>query len=233
MSLELQAYFEEFLTPRRRERLREVLALRTRHIAVVLDNVHQSQNFSAVLRSCEAFGVQDVHIIETFSPFEIAADVAAGTDKWLTLHRYAGPEALTQCVSRLRQQGYRLVVTMPGQGSFTPATLDIESRVAIVIGNESVGVSPEMQVEADGFLEIPMVGFVESFNLSVAAALCLSELTRRLRASSVDWRLSESERQALLFDWVRASVPRADALEKRWRQSQAVSQQADESARLS
>jgi tRNA (guanosine-2'-O-)-methyltransferase len=212
----LQAYLEGFLTPRRRERLREVLDRRTRRLAVVLDNVHQSHNFSAVLRSCEAFGVQDVHIIEVHARFEIAADIAAGTDKWLTLRRYSGPSAFRDCVAGLRENGYRIVITQPGDGGKSPREIDVAGKLALVVGNESVGVSPEMLADADGFLDIPMEGFVESFNLSVAAALCLSELTRRIRSGPDAWRLTAPEQERLLFDWTRASVPNVRHIEQRW-----------------
>lgn len=212
---DLQAYLEGFLTPHRRERLQTVLNRRTRHVTIVLDNVHQSHNISAVLRSCEAFGLQDVHVIESHTPFQVAPDIAAGTAKWLTLHRYRGPEAFRDCLTSLKSAGYRVVVARHGCGEY-PETIPIEVPLAIVIGNESVGISPEMQAGADGSLQLPMEGFVESFNLSVAAALCLSGITRRLRESDVAWTLPPAERADLLFQWVRKSVPNVRQIEQRW-----------------
>lgn len=217
----LQAYLETFLTPERDRRLREVLSRRTRKLTLVLDNVHQSHNISAVLRSCDAFGIQDVHVIEVTARFEVAADIAAGATKWLTIHRHAGPTAFRDCAERLKAAGYRLVVTQPGpQGEGdTLETLDVTRPTALVLGNESVGISPEMLQHADGSVRIPMAGFVESLNLSVAAALCLYNLTRRIRSGPDDWKLPDDVRADLHFQWIRRSIPNVRQIENRWEET--------------
>ena len=157
-------YLETFLTEPRKARLREALALRTRHITVVLDDVYQPHNTSAAIRSCEAFGLQDVHLVETQHLADLSSPVAAGTDKWLTLHRYRGTNAPLQCAAELKSRGYRLVACVPNETAATPETLDLSTPVAIVIGNEKSGVSAEMIAAADERLTIPMFGFVDSFN---------------------------------------------------------------------
>lgn len=213
----LFAHLETFLTEHRRMRLREVLALRTRHVALVLDDVYQPHNVSAALRSCDAFGVQDVHLVQGQQATPISSDVAGGSDKWLTLHRHAGPAA---CIDRLRKSRYRIVATAAAGAEHSPETLPLDEPIALVIGHESYGVSALFLEAADLRLAVPMFGFVESFNLSVAAALCLSELTRRLRGGRVDWRLRPEEAEELLYRWTRASVANVAAIEARWRAEQ-------------
>lgn len=218
MDAELFDHFETYLSEPRKLRLRGALAMRTRHITVVLDDVYQPHNTSAALRSCDAFGVQDVHLVESKHEAQLSSDVAAGSDKWLTLVRHRGPQASQLCADELHRRGYRIVTTMLGEHDATPETLDLSTPVAIVIGNETSGVSSALMAAADVRLTIPMHGFVDSFNLSVACALCLQDLTRRLRASAIDWRLSQGEHTQLLYRWTQASIPNVQAIERRWLQ---------------
>ncbi|MFV0442806.1 MAG: TrmH family RNA methyltransferase [Planctomycetaceae bacterium] len=213
-------YLETYLTETRKVRLREVLALRTRWLTVVLDDIYHPHNTSAALRSCDAFGLQDVHIVETQHDSQLSSDVAAGSDKWLTMERHQGPEAARDCVVMLRRRGFRIAATVLGPADATPQTLDLSQPVAVVIGNETSGVSNTLLDAADVRLSIPMYGFVDSFNLSVACALCLQDLSRRLRESDVDWELSDQEREELLFQWTRASISSVEAIEQRWRREQ-------------
>jgi tRNA (guanosine-2'-O-)-methyltransferase len=222
LNRELFDYLETYLTEPRKRRLREVLALRTRHIAVVLDDVYQSHNTSAALRSCDAFGVQEVHLVESRHDAQLSSDVAAGSDKWLTITRHRGLAAGAQCAQELHRRGYRIVAAMLDGATATPSTLDLSTPVAIVIGNETSGVSTALASAASERLSIPMYGFVESFNLSVACALCLQELTRRLRESEVPWRLPMRERDELLFTWTRASILNVESIEARWHQDRGL-----------
>lgn len=226
MNRELFDYLETYLTEPRKARLREVLALRTRHIAVVLDSIYQPHNTSAALRSCEAFGLQEVFLVERLHEQQLSQDVAAGTDKWLTLHRHQGPTGALECIAELRRRQFRIVVSTPGQSTATPETLDLSTPLALVIGNETTGVTAEFLDAADERLTIPMCGFVDSFNLSVACALCLQDLTRRLRVSAIDWRLSPAEHEELLFEWTRASVANVAAIEERWRRDRSGAEES-------
>lgn len=209
-------WLSEFLTPDRMARLTEVLAQRTRFLTVVLDDIHQVQNISAVLRSCEGLGIQDVHVIEIRNQLELNAEIALGAEKWLSTHRYRGPDCVSECITRLKREKYRIVVTSPHVDAATPATLPLDRKTAIVMGNETHGVRPEIVEAADEFLTIDMYGFTESFNLSVCAAMCLSRLRERLQQSPIEWRLSEIEQERLFFEWVRASAPHLEALERRY-----------------
>ncbi|QDU37564.1 tRNA (guanosine(18)-2'-O)-methyltransferase [Maioricimonas rarisocia] len=222
---ELYEYLQQFLTAERLQRIDEVLSFRTRHITVVLEDVFQPHNISAVLRSSDAFGVQDVHVIENYNEFETRRKIAAGTDRWLTIHRYQDEvDPRKRCVEHLRARGYRLVGTSPHGRTMSISELPIDEPVALVFGGEKEGVSDELLAACDERVFLPMYGFVESFNISVAAAIALNDLTTRLRQSGIDWGLTSDERDVLRRDWVRASVRHLEAIERRFyedRQNQA------------
>ncbi|MBX3442322.1 MAG: RNA methyltransferase [Planctomyces sp.] len=212
------ARLQDLLTEDRRRRLDSVLARRTRRLTLVLDDIRQEHNVSAVLRSAEAFGIQDVYVIETDESFQVTAKVAMGSHRWLTLHRFHGPEASPACLQALQAGGYRLAATGPPRdGAISFETLDFDRPLAIALGNERLGLSPAILAAAECCVTIPMQGFVESLNISVAAAILLQQLTSRLRGSPVDWRLTEAERSELLLDWTRKSIPSVDLIEARWR----------------
>ncbi|MGZ4036326.1 MAG: TrmH family RNA methyltransferase [Bacteroidia bacterium] len=204
-----------FVSDRRKQRLQEVLAERTRHITVVLEDVYQAHNASAVLRSCDCFGVQDVHFIESRNKFKISEDVSMGATQWLDITKYNQHENNTlTCLQELKQKGYRIVATTPHKNDQTISELDVSRPFALVFGTEITGITQDVFDVADEFVKIPMYGFTESFNISVCAALCMYELTMRLRASGKEYRLSESEKQTIYLDWLKASISKSDLIIK-------------------
>jgi len=211
-------YYHEYVTPQRRTRLAEVLGQRTRRLTVVLDDVRQSHNVSAVLRTCDAFGIQDVHVLEPVESFDPSTKIALGSQRWLTIRRETGEGAIGRGVRNLKEGGYRIVATVPpGDESVPFDTVDFDQPIAVVFGNEKNGISPEMAAAAaDQLVTIPMCGFVESLNISVATALVVHSLASRLRQSREDWRLTQAEFDELLFEWTRKSVPAVDLIEQRW-----------------
>ena len=209
-------YLSDFLTQRRRERFAEVLSHRTRRITVVLDNIYQAHNISAVLRSCDAFGIQDVATIEREFGFEVNRQIALGTDQWLTIRRFTGPRATLDCLDDHHRRGYQLVATTPRPGSLSIHELPLDRPIALFMGNEIDGLDPEILSRADAAVHLPMFGFVESFNLSVATALCLQSLTMRLRRERTDGPLTDTEKERLTFDWTRLSVPNVAGVEARF-----------------
>lgn len=214
-------FLSGFMTPGRHQRILDVLSKRTRYLTVVLEDIYQSHNASAVLRSCECFGIQDVHIIENRYEYELNPDVALGSSKWLDLHRYSKKENNTlDCLEALKKKGFILVATSPHENDFSPATLPLDKPVALIFGTELEGLSPEALSMADAFLRIPMAGFTESFNISVSAAICLYELSTRLRISSHPWTLSEDESNALHLQWLKASIRSSDFLIERFLENQ-------------
>ncbi len=215
----LLEHLQTFLTSERRRRIAQVLDARTRHVAVVLENVCHPDKISAVFRSCDAFGVQDAHVIEGEDRFKVKRDIAVGADRWLTIHRYSSPgDRTAACRKRLQADGYRLLITLPDSGrtACSLARVDLSRPVALVLGHEKTGVSEQWLAAADETVTIPMCGFTDSLNLSVAAAICLQQLTGRLRQSDVSWRLPRADRERLRLQWTRQSVRHGDEIAERY-----------------
>lgn len=212
---ELVKYLSGFATENRLKRFEDVLQHRTRHLTVVLEDIYQPHNAAAVLRSCDCFGIQDVHVIENQNKFEANPDVELGSAKWITMHKYNQKENNTaDCISSLKKGGYKIVVTSPHKNDCTIEELDITSKTALFFGTEMRGATPVAFEQADAFVKIPMVGFTESLNISVSAAVTLYTLTTRLKASPINWKLSEQEEMELRLQWLKNSVPKAELLEK-------------------
>jgi tRNA (guanosine-2'-O-)-methyltransferase len=215
----LIAHLASFLTEARYRRMQEVLAERTRYITVVLEDIYQPHNASAVLRSCDGFGVQDVHIVENRNRYQVNPGVELGTSNWLTLEKYHGTTYnSTDAVRRLRGEGYRIVATSPHSGDTPLEQFDLSGGpTALLFGNELDGLTEGMLEEADEYLRIPMYGFVESFNISVSCAVILHHLRYRLRESDIDWKISAEEREQILLSWLRGSIKRWRTIEEEWR----------------
>ena len=210
---ELIAYLKQFVTEERFLKFREIINYRTRHITIALEDIFQPHNASAVLRTCDCFGVQDVHIIENRNKYEVNPDVALGASKWLDLIRYNEPGENTQaCLTMLKNQGYRIVATTPHENGFTPENLPLDRKVALVFGTELAGLSSMVLEQADDFIRIPMVGFTESLNISVSAAILIQTLTNRLRTSEISWQLTESESDSILLKWLQQTINRSDKI---------------------
>ena len=220
------------LTPHRRERIEAVLARRTRWLTVALEDIYQPHNAAAVLRSCDGFGVQDVHVIENLNTLRLRApgsNVSMGTERWLTLHRHrlaksapaeaaTAHAATTEAAKILRARGYRIAALTLRGAPIDLADVPLDRPLALFIGTELTGLSDAAHEAADLTVKLPMEGFAQSFNLSVCAALCLYELTRRLRdpRGKIAWPLPEAEKRLLLHDWLMRDVPGADELLSRW-----------------
>ncbi len=214
LQTELITYLSQFITPQKQKRVQEVLAQRTRYLTVVLEDIFQPHNASAVLRSCECFGLQDVHIIEQRNPFRPNRDIALGAPKWLTMHQYRPEEGQnTQtCLASLRAQGYRIAATTLRPDSVPIHDLDLNQPIALCFGTEEKGLSDTAHDMADLFVQIPMYGFTQSFNISVTAALFLYDLTNRLRESTAAWQLSPTEKQAITLNWYGRIIDHGDII---------------------
>jgi tRNA (guanosine-2'-O-)-methyltransferase len=214
----LMDYLESFVTPERVARIDAVLAQRTRHLTVVAEDFHDAHNASAILRTCEGLGIQDIHVVENFNTFKPRRGAASGAEKWITLHHYCddAQDNTRACCDKLRSQGYLIVATSPHINAYPPDAIPLDQKLAILFGSERDGVSERGLQEADLTLQIPMVGFIESLNVSVSVALCLYTLTRRLRALGVDWALSDREKRDLRLAWMRHSARHSHQLEHRF-----------------
>lgn len=211
-------FLSQFVTDERLQRFEEVLDWRTRHLTVVLEDIFQPHNASAVLRTCDLRGVQDIHVVENRNHYAVNPEVVMGSTKWLSLYHYNEMDFNTPVAfEHLRNQGYKIVATCPHRDDFTPETLPLNHPVALVFGTEKEGLSDYAIENADMHLVIPMFGFTESYNISVSAALLLYTLTNRLHADSeIDWRLSEAERNAVRLLWTRRTLSRIRQYERKF-----------------
>jgi len=190
------------------ELFKQVLNQRTRYITLVLEDIYQSHNASAVLRSCECFGVQDVHIIENKNEYRVNPEIVMGATKWLNLTKYKGKEFNTpDAVSDLKARNYRIVATTTREGSIPIEKFNInKGKFALFFGTELTGLTEAMLEEADEFVRIPMAGFTDSLNISVSAAIILHYLTLKLHRSKVEWKLSEDEKDQIMIRWLNKSI---------------------------
>ncbi len=204
---DLLRYLEGYVTKKRRTLFHKVLDQRTNHFTVVLEDIYQPHNASAVVRSCDIFGIQNIYAIENKYTNKVSRHVAKGSQKWLNIHRYKEDGDNTQkCLEDLKSEGYQIIGTTPHNESCYLSNFDITKKSAFVFGVEKEGISDYVKQEADGFLKVPMVGFTESLNISVAAAIILQNVTSRLRQSNIDWKLSEEEKVDLYFEWLQKSI---------------------------
>lgn len=211
-------YLSSMVTPNRLATMNHVLDQRTRYITVVVEDIYQPHNASAVLRTCDAFGIQDVHIIENRNTYRVNPGVELGTAQWLTIEKHRNAEDNgAAALAVLKERGYRIIATTPHADDTNLDDFDLTAgKAALVFGNELDGISERTMASADGFLRIPMYGFVESFNISVSAAIILYHLKSALRRSGIKWRLGDDERTDLLLSWLRGSVRKSSELEKRY-----------------
>jgi tRNA (guanosine-2'-O-)-methyltransferase len=183
----------------------------------VVEDLYQTQNISAVMRSCECVGIQDIHIVEGENDFQIHKAIAMGADKWLTIKHYQkDTNPMLTCIQALKSNGYTIVATLPDDSSCFLEELPLEKPVAFLFGTELTGLSQEAIAAADKTVKIPMYGFTNSFNISNSVAIIVSYCIEKLRKSGIYWQLSEEEKAALLFDWVQKSINKPELLIKRY-----------------
>ena len=217
INTKLLTYLEGFVTDKRKNLFRNILQDRTRHFTVVLEDIYQQHNASAVIRSCDIFGIQDVHVIENKYKSKVSRHIAKGSQKWLTFNRYNEDKNNTiDCLENLKSKGYQVIATTPHNDSCVLHDFDITKKSAFVFGVEKAGVSDDVMKNADGFLKIPMVGFTESLNISVAAAIVLENLSHKLRNSTLDWALTVEEQQILYASWIEKTIKNVDEIKERF-----------------
>lgn len=190
--------------------MEEVLDKRTRYFTVVLENIYKPHNASAVLRTADCFGIQDIHVIEKDNSYKINPYVTRGASQWVDIYKYHNLDgkAVGDCFSGLRAKGYRIFATSPKTDkSFSIHELGAEQKTALVFGNEHEGVSEEVMEASDGLVHIPMFGFTESFNISVSASIFLFELQKKANQLRIsDFYISEDEKKTLRSKWYRGLV---------------------------
>jgi len=213
LDLKLLTHLESFLTDKRRQRFDEVLSQRTKHFTVATEDVYQLHNTSAVMRSCEVFGIQELNVIEERNTKKIDREIALGAQKWVDLIRY---KSVKNCISELRKNGYQIVATTPHLNNALLTDFDVTQKSCIFFGRETEGLSNEVMEEADSFIKIPMVGFTESLNISVSAAIILQYLTSKLRQTNINWNLSQEEKNQKKMDWIKKTIHSFDEIVERF-----------------
>ncbi len=213
VDLRLLEYLESFITLERRERFVQVLEERTKYITVAIEDVFQLHNTSAVIRSCEVFGIQEAHIIEDRFGKRLDKNIAMGAEQWVDIKRHSSTE---DCLEELRQDGYQIIATTPHNDSCFLQNFKLKKKTALFFGTEKEGLSQEVLNSANGFLKIPMVGFTESLNISVSAAIILQHLRLQLDSSEVQWHLTDDEKLEKLLDWTKKSIKSIDDILERY-----------------
>lgn len=212
---ELSEYLSNFVSDNKKNKINEIVLNRTRHLTVVLEDIFQSQNASAVLRTCDCFGIQDVHIIENKYLYELNPDVELGSAKWLSINKYNTKENNTQeAIDNLKNQGYKIIATTPHRNDLLISDLEVNDKIALVFGTEKDGLSEIAMQNADAYVKIPMYGFTESFNISVSAAMSIFYLSEKIRNSAINWQLTESEKYEIKINWFSNVIRMSDQILK-------------------
>lgn len=200
---------EGFLTENKQELFERVLAKRTKHITIAIEDVYHQHNAGALVRTADCFGIQDVHVMENSYNNRVTNSISRGADKWVDMHVYTREENNTlNCINEIKKQGYQIVATSPHADDFDLADFDITKKSALFFGAEKVGISDIVRENADTFVKIPIVGFTESFNVSVAAAIMLYDITNRMYNSNISWQLTEEEKVDIKLQWTLQTIPR-------------------------
>lgn len=208
------AHLLSFVSANKQAIFQEVITNRTNHFTVVLEDIFQPHNASAILRSCDVFGVQNVHIIENKNEYNINPKVVMGASKWLNIHHHNEKQNNTQdCINQLRKDGYKIYATSPHAKSYLIENVPIEEKFALFFGTEKDGLSDLVLEQADEHVKIPMFGFTESLNISVSGAISMYEISKRLHSSTINWQLSDDEKTALLIEWAKKVVKTSDKIE--------------------
>lgn len=209
----LLQYLESYLTENRLKRFNQVLSQRTKHFNVATEDVYHLHNTSAVMRSCDVFGIQELSIIEEQSVKKIDREIALGAQKWVDLNRY---DSVLDCIKDMRSKGYQIVATTPHKKDCLLKDFDVTKKSCFFFGRETEGLTQEVLDNADCYLKIPMVGFTESLNVSVSAAIILQDVTSRLKQTNINWHLSEEEKDEKKLDWIKKTIHSFDEIVERF-----------------
>jgi len=216
IDLKLLEHLEGYLTELRKEKFAKVLSQRTKHFTVATEDVYQLHNTSAVIRSCDVFGIQEVNIIEEQNTKRIDREIAMGAQKWVDLNRY---HSVKEAIKDLRHKGYQIVATTPHKDDQLLEAFDVTKKSCFFFGREMSGLSQDVLDEADCFLKIPMAGFTESLNISVSAAIILQHVTTKLKNTNVNWQMTDEELLEKRLDWCKKTIKSHDEIIERFYQT--------------
>jgi len=220
IDLQLLNHLEGFLTESRHEKFNRVLSQRTKHFTVATEDVYQLHNTSAVIRSCDVFGIQEVHIVEEVNSKRIDREIAMGAQKWVDLKRH---HHVKDAIKALKQEGYQIIATTPHTNDCLLHEFDVAKKSCFFFGRETEGLSQEVLEAADGYLKIPMAGFTESLNISVSAAIILQHVTTKLKQTDIPWQLTENEKLEKRLDWIKKTIKSYDEIVERYYEESGLS----------
>lgn len=210
----LEAFYN-IITESKQELYDKIASDRTKHVTVVMESISKEHNSSAVMRTCDCFGIQDLYTIEKGNKIhEPMRDIALGAGNWVDLHTFEkGENPSLDCLNELKAKGYKIVATTP-HTDVDINDIDIDQPIALIFGTEKSGISKEVEQMADQLVKIPMYGFTESFNISVSAAVALNLLRNKLEHSEIDWKLSKTEQTKLKIEWCMKIIRDGEIVEK-------------------
>jgi tRNA (guanosine-2'-O-)-methyltransferase len=202
------------LTPERIALFDKVIDQRTNYITVISEDIFQEHNASAIVRTCDSFGIQTLHLIETRNKYQVHEGIARGSNQWVTLeHHYAENDSADKIIQKFKSSGYKIVATSPHAIEFDIFNVPLDEPMAIVFGAEKKGVTEKVIDEADYLMRIPMYGFAESLNVSASVAIVLNQLRNRMNESIIDWKLNEMEKISTLLSWCRKHIKSSELIE--------------------
>ena len=211
-------YLREFVVDDKNALFERLIQERTDYVTIVMEDLYQSHNQSAVMRSADCYGIQNVHLIENRNRYDSTSTVSQGAREWLTIHRHRKsgnntPEALAE----LKSAGYRIIATTPHTNDVLVDELDLaKGKMAFILGTELTGVSDTVFEQADEFVKVPMYGFTESLNVSVCGAIIMYSVMQRLRRSGIDWHLTDKRKSEVLFQWYKNAIKASDEILERF-----------------
>ena len=218
LKLELIEYLSQFLTEERLHLFQEKLKERSNRITLVLEDVFQSRNISAAMRSADCFGIQNIHIIENKNNFVKDKSVSLGAGKWINIKQYNTEENNTiNCLKKLKKEGYQIIATSPHNTNISLEEIDVKNnKIAIILGTELTGLSEKALSFADKRMKINMYGFTESLNISVSAAICCQSISSKMRKETTGWEVTEEEKTDILLNWIRNSIKSGKQIEEKF-----------------
>ena len=210
--------FYKIITPNKVELFEKIAAQRSKHLVIALENIQQDHNASAVMRSMDCLGFQELHLVEKNNRYEFQRDIALGAARWLdVIQHQEEPEPVLDAIQHLRSKGFKIVATTPHRDAYTPQNLPLDQPIALFFGAEKHGISEELQSHADYFVKIPMHGFTESYNVSVSAAILMSALRTRMLHENIPFIMNEKAQTELKISWCEKILNGGPALAEKYR----------------
>jgi tRNA (guanosine-2'-O-)-methyltransferase len=204
MTLDEKVYNElaQLVSEHKHELFDKIAADRTDYINVVIENLYKEHNASAVLRTCDCYGIKKLHVIENENQYKVNRDIALGAGKWVDVETHVqGDPPSSECIKTLKNRGYKIIATTPHTEEFDIYNLPIDAPMAFFFGTEFSGLSDDVLEQCDMRVKVPMFGFTESFNISVSAAILLSAVRKRLSDSQLNWKLTPEVQIQLKTEW--------------------------------